>query len=43
MPPDSAFTYGLINREYSLLLSVNGIPDIQAQTLNGISVQKVFF
>jgi multidrug efflux pump subunit AcrB len=29
--------------EYSLSSSVNGIRDIQAQTLNGISVQKVFF
>jgi len=29
--------------EYSLSSSVNGIKDIEAQTLNGISVQKVFF
>ena len=29
--------------EYSLSSSVNGIRDIEAQTLNGISVQKVFF
>src|SRR5580704_13586168 len=29
--------------EYSLSSSVNGIQDIEAQTLNGISVQKVFF
>jgi multidrug efflux pump subunit AcrB len=29
--------------EYSLSASVNGIKDIEAQTLNGISVQKIFF
>src|SRR3974390_2079185 len=29
--------------EYALSASVNGIQDIEAQTLNGISVQKVFF
>ncbi len=29
--------------EYSLSSNVNGIRDIEAQTLNGISVQKVFF
>ena len=29
--------------EYSLSSSVNGIQDIEAQTLNGISVQKIFF
>src|SRR6476469_5221563 len=29
--------------EYSLSSSVNGIRDIEAQTLNGISVQKIFF
>src|SRR5271166_2256016 len=29
--------------EYALSSSVNGIRDIEAQTLNGISVQKVFF
>src|ERR1700735_2419613 len=29
--------------EYSLSSSVTGIRDIEAQTLNGISVQKVFF
>jgi multidrug efflux pump subunit AcrB len=29
--------------EYVLSSSVNGIRDIEAQTLNGISVQKVFF
>jgi multidrug efflux pump subunit AcrB len=29
--------------EYSLSSSVNGIQDIEAQTLNGISIQKVFF
>src|SRR6202790_4755621 len=29
--------------EYSLSSSVNGIRDIEAQTLNGISIQKVFF
>jgi multidrug efflux pump subunit AcrB len=29
--------------QYSLSSSVNGILDIEAQTLNGISVQKVFF
>src|SRR5208337_1886072 len=32
-------TYG----EFSLSSSVNGIKDIEAQTLNGISVQKIFF
>src|ERR1700686_3440858 len=32
-------TYG----QYALSTSVNGIQDIEAQTLNGISVQKVFF
>src|ERR1700758_4942535 len=29
--------------EYALSSSVNGIQDIEAQTLNGISVQKLFF
>jgi len=29
--------------EYSLSSSVNGIQDIEAQTLNGISIQKIFF
>ena len=29
--------------EYSLSSSVNGIQDIEAQTINGISVQKIFF
>ena len=29
--------------EFALSSSVNGIQDIEAQTLNGISVQKVFF
>jgi multidrug efflux pump subunit AcrB len=29
--------------EYSLSSSVNGISDIEAQTLSGISVQKIFF
>src|SRR6202007_3172976 len=29
--------------EYALSSSVNGIQDIEAQTLNGISIQKVFF
>ena len=29
--------------EYALSASVNGIKDIEAQTLNGISVQKIFF
>src|SRR6202034_3791278 len=29
--------------EYSLSSSVNGIRDIEAQTLNGISVQKIYF
>ena len=29
--------------EYALSSSVNGIQDIEAQTLNGISVQKIFF
>src|ERR1700751_4789648 len=28
--------------EYALSSSVNGIQDIEAQTLNGISIQKVF-
>src|ERR1700723_1231817 len=32
-------TYG----EFSISSSVNGIQDIEAQTLNGISVQKIFF
>jgi multidrug efflux pump subunit AcrB len=32
-------TYG----EYVLSSSVNGIRDIEAQTINGISIQKVFF
>jgi len=32
-------TYG----EYSISSSVNGIRDIQSQTLNGISVQKIYF
>ena len=32
-------TYG----QYALSSSVNGIQDIEAQTLNGISVQKVYF
>ncbi|MGA7811269.1 efflux RND transporter permease subunit, partial [Bradyrhizobium sp.] len=32
-------TYG----QYALSSSVNGILDIEAQTLNGISVQKIFF
>jgi multidrug efflux pump subunit AcrB len=32
-------TYG----QYALSSSVNGILDIEAQTLNGVSVQKVFF
>jgi Cu/Ag efflux pump CusA len=32
-------TYG----QYALSSSVNGIRDTEAQTLNGISVQKVFF
>src|ERR1700731_2802590 len=32
-------TYG----QYALSTSVNGIRDIEAQTINGISVQKVFF
>src|SRR6202522_139736 len=32
-------TYG----EFSISSSVNGIRDMQSQTLNGISVQKVFF
>src|SRR6516225_5039124 len=32
-------TYG----EYSLSSSVNGILDIEAQTLNGVSIQKIFF
>ena len=29
--------------QYALSSSVNGIQDIEAQTLNGISVQKIFF
>ena len=29
--------------EYSISSNVNGIKDIEAQTLNGISVQKIFF
>ncbi len=29
--------------EYALSSSVNGIQDIEAQTINGISVQKIFF
>jgi multidrug efflux pump subunit AcrB len=29
--------------QYALSASVNGIKDIEAQTINGISVQKVFF
>ena len=29
--------------QYSLSSSVNGIRDIEAQTINGISIQKVFF
>jgi multidrug efflux pump subunit AcrB len=29
--------------EYALSSSVNGIKDIEAQTINGISIQKVFF
>jgi multidrug efflux pump subunit AcrB len=29
--------------EYSLSSSVNGIRDIEAQTINGISIQKIFF
>jgi multidrug efflux pump subunit AcrB len=32
-------TYG----EFSISASVNGIKDMQSQTLNGISVQKIFF
>jgi multidrug efflux pump subunit AcrB len=32
-------TYG----EFSISSSVNGIKDIQSQTLNGISIQKIFF
>jgi multidrug efflux pump subunit AcrB len=32
-------TYG----EYSISSSVNGIKDMESQTLNGISVQKIFF
>src|SRR5260370_3754056 len=32
-------TYG----QYALSTSVNGIRDIEAQTINGISVQRVFF
>ncbi|MGA2127403.1 MAG: efflux RND transporter permease subunit, partial [Xanthobacteraceae bacterium] len=29
--------------QYSLSSSVNGIRDIEAQTLNGVSIQKIFF
>src|SRR5271155_5750874 len=29
--------------EYSISSNVNGIKDIEAQTLNGISVQKIYF
>src|ERR1700735_4371120 len=29
--------------EYTLSSNVNGIRDIEAQTLNGVSVQKVYF
>ena len=29
--------------QYAISTSVNGIKDIEAQTLNGISVQKIFF
>src|SRR6202790_5108367 len=29
--------------EYSLSASVNGIRDIEAQTLSGVSIQKIFF
>ena len=29
--------------EYTISSNVNGIKDIEAQTLNGISVQKIFF
>ncbi|MFZ0114955.1 MAG: efflux RND transporter permease subunit, partial [Xanthobacteraceae bacterium] len=29
--------------EYAISTSVNGIRDIEAQTLNGVSVQKIFF
>src|SRR5258707_10471400 len=29
--------------EYSMSANVTGIKDIQAQTLNGISVQKIYF
>ena len=29
--------------EYALSSSVNGIKDIEAQTLNGVSVQKIYF
>src|SRR3979490_524249 len=32
-------TYG----EFSISSSVNGIKDIESQTLNGISIQKIFF
>jgi multidrug efflux pump subunit AcrB len=32
-------TYG----EYSISASVNGIKDMQSQTLNGISIQKIYF
>src|SRR6266478_8260795 len=29
--------------QYSISTSVNGIRDIEAQTLNGISIQKLYF
>src|ERR1700734_10893 len=29
--------------QYSISASVNGIRDIEAQTLNGISIQKLYF
>jgi multidrug efflux pump subunit AcrB len=29
--------------EYAISTSVNGIRDIEAQTLNGLSVQKIYF
>lgn len=29
--------------EYSISSNVNGIKDMEGQTLNGISVQKIFF
>ena len=29
--------------QYAISTSVNGIRDIEAQTLNGVSVQKIFF